>query len=239
VVSTDVPASAAGEAVTHPRPVTDRKESGPKRKPNTRLFAAALVLCLLAGARARADFINWDYSWNPSSSAVLADNPTMGRITLSSASGEAVGNSYIVATNIKTVSTADPSTPATFTNAAYGLGLTILDDASGKTGTLSYNGMFNGTLSDKSAIISNTFTGPQTQSVQLGNHLYTVQIGPFAPPGPPTATISGSISALANVSVKDVPEPSTLVLSGLCLSLCGAGWWWRRARDHSLALALA
>ena len=207
------------------------------RKPNTRLFAAALVLCLLAGARARADFINWDYSWNPSSSAILADNPTLGRITLSSASGEAVGNSYIVATNLRTLSSADPSSPATFTNVAYGLGLTILDEASGQTGTLNFSGTFDGTLSSKSAIISNAFTGPTTQSVQLGDHLYTVQIGPFAPPGPPTATIAGSISALANVAVKDVPEPSTLLLSGLCLSLCGAGWWWRRARSLALELA--
>jgi hypothetical protein len=75
--------------------------------------------------------------------------------------------------------------------------------------------------------------------VQLGDHLYTVQIGPFAPPGPPTANIAGSISALANVSVQDVPEPSTLVLSGLCLALCGAGWWWKRARARGLALDLA
>jgi hypothetical protein len=207
------------------------------RKPNTRLFAAAVALCLFAGARARADFINWDYSWNPSSSAILADNPTLGRITLSSASGEAVGNSYIVATNLRTLSSADPSSLATFTSAAYGLGLTILDEASGQTGTLNFSGTFDGTLSSKSAIISNAFTGPTTQSVQLGDHLYTVQIGPFAPPGPPTATIAGSISALANVAVKDVPEPSTLLLSGLCLSLCGAGWWWRRARSLALDLA--
>src|SRR5262249_40002933 len=161
----------------------------------------ALVLCLLAGARARADFINWDYSWNPSSSAILADNPTMGRITMSSATGEAIGNSFIVATNLRTVSSADPSNPATFTNAAYGLGLTILDDATGQTGTINYSGTFNGTLSSKSALISNTFTGPTTQSVQIGNHLYTVQIGPFGPPGPPTATNAGTISALATVSV--------------------------------------
>jgi hypothetical protein len=205
--------------------------------PNPHRFAAALVLCLLTGARARADFINWDYSWNPSSSAVLADNPTMGRITISSASGEAIGNSFIVATNIRTVSSADPANPATFTNAAYGLSLTILDDASGQTGTINYSGAFNGTLSSKSALISNTFTGPQTLSVQIGNHLYTVQIGPFGPPGPPTATNAGTISALANVSVKDVPEPSTLVLSGLCLSLLGAGWWWKRPRGLALELA--
>jgi LPXTG-motif cell wall-anchored protein len=55
-----------------------------------------------------------------------------------------------------------------------------------------------------------------------------VQIGPFAPPGPPTANLSGSISAY--VTVKEVPEPSTLALAGLCLALGGAGWWWKRTR---------
>jgi hypothetical protein len=208
--------------------------------PTKRLYAVAVAVCLLAGARARADFVSWEYNWTPSATQILADNPTTGSIMLSNEpGGSAVNNTYVVATNIKTASTSDPSTPATFTNKAYGLALTILDDASGKSGTMTFSGAFSGSLTKKSAIIMNSFTGPQTQSITLGNHLYTVQIGPFAPPGPPTANIAGSISALANVSVKDVPEPSTFVLSGLCLSLCGAGWWWRRARGRNLALDLA
>ncbi len=206
----------------------------------TRVFAAALATCLLAGAQARADFVSWSYNWTPSSTAIYADNPPTGRITLThEPGGSAVGDSYIVATNIKTASTADPTSPATFTNKAYSLALTILDDASGKSGTLTFSGTFNGTLSNKSAIIMNTFTGPQTQSIVLGHNVYSVQIGPFAPPGPPTANISGSISALANVKVQQVPEPSTLVLSGMCFAVFGAGWWWRRARARNLALDLA
>jgi hypothetical protein len=208
--------------------------------PAKRLFAIAAAVCLLAGARARADFVSWEYNWTPSATQIMADTPTMGSISLSNEpGGSAVNSSYIVATNIRTASTADPSNPATFTNKAYSLALTILDDSSGKTGTLTFSGTFSGSLSNKNAIIMNNFTGPTTQSLQLGNHQYSVQVGPFAPPGPPTANIAGSISALANVSVKDVPEPSTLVLSGLCLSLLGAGWWWKRARGRGLALDLA
>ena len=208
--------------------------------PAKRLYLTALAVCLLAGAQARAEFVSWDYNWTPSASEIPADNSSLGKITLTNEpGGQAVGDSYIVATNIKTASTADPSNPATFTDKAYALTLAITDDASGKSGAMTFSGVFSGTLSNKSAILMNTFTGPQTQSVQIGNHLYTVQIGPFAPPGPPPSHISGSISALANVTVKDVPEPSTLVLSGLCLGVFGAGWWYRRLRGRSLAVELA
>src|SRR5690348_15844814 len=104
--------------------------------PAKRLYALAVAVCLMAGAQARADFLSWEYNWTPSATDILADNPTMGKITLSNEpGGSAVGNSYIVATNIKTVSSADPSNPAVFTDKAYGLALTIHDDLSNKTGT--------------------------------------------------------------------------------------------------------
>jgi hypothetical protein len=44
---------------------------------------------------------------------------------------------------------------------------------------------------------------------------------------------------MATVTVQDVPEPSTLMLAGLCLGTCGAGWWLRRQRGQALALDLA
>src|SRR5262249_21626958 len=94
-----------------------------------RLYAAAIALCLCAGAQARADFVSWGYNWTPSATEILADNPTAGKILLSNEPGGTVaGNSYIVATNIKTASNADPSSPATFTNKPYSLALVILDE---------------------------------------------------------------------------------------------------------------
>ncbi len=207
---------------------------------STRLFATALALSLFAGTQARADLIDWSYNWMPTATQVFTDDPSMGNITLSNEPGSSTtGDSFIVATNLKTASTSPATKPGTFTDQPYSLTLTIFDEASGKSEGLVFSGKFNGLVSSKSAIIMNEFTTPETQSVQVGSNLYTVKIGPFAPPGPPTATNSGSISALASVTVKEVPEPSTLALAGMCLSVCGAGWWLRRQRARSLALDLA
>jgi hypothetical protein len=88
---------------------------------------------------------------------------------------------FIVATNIKTVSSADNTKPAIFTDAAYHLTLTIFD---GKLAdAMTFTGKFNGTLSKSSAIILGDFVGATTKSLVLGDHMYTVTIGPFAPPG--------------------------------------------------------
>ncbi|HYT93308.1 MAG TPA: PEP-CTERM sorting domain-containing protein [Gemmataceae bacterium] len=216
------------------------------RHPAKRLFAAALALCLFAGGYARAEQIDWTYNWTPSATKITADAPNAAGsyLTLSNqASGSTTGDSFIVASNINTVSDAPPSNPATFSNAGYSLTLAITDakaQAGGDpnpTGSLTFGGQFNGILSSKSAIIMNDFMGSTTQSVAIGDHLYTVKIGPFAPPGPPTAQNSGSISALASVTVTELPEPSTLMLSALCLGLFGAGWWWKRGRQVALNLA--
>jgi hypothetical protein len=205
-----------------------------------RLFAAAIALCLFATAQARADFVDWSYNWTPSSTQIFADDPSMGHILLSNeAPGKATGDTFVVASNLNTFSTAEPRTPATFTDAFYSLTLTITDDATGKTDSLVFTGKLNGVLSKKSAILMNEFTSEIEKSVTIGSNVYTVKIGPFAPPGPPTTNNPGSISALATISVKELPEPSTLALAGVCLSVCGGGWWYRRIRSRNVALNLA
>src|SRR5947209_4636682 len=92
------------------------------------------VLLLLAPA-ARADFIPWQYNWSRSPSVINADAPGTGYITLTDEPLKgAAGNSDIVATNLKTFSTAPTDKPDTFTNAKYSLSLTLIDTNSGKSG---------------------------------------------------------------------------------------------------------
>jgi hypothetical protein len=210
------------------------------------LLGVTLAVLLLASGGARADLVPWSYNWTPSAPTILADSPGTGKILLSNQpAAAAVNSSDIVATNIRTASSATWAAPDHFTNAPYGLALTLTDKASGASGNLTFTGVFNGDLTALSANITNSFTGPQTQVLQLGANTYTVTMGSYTPPPPPGAFNAGAISAYAQVSVQSTgdgggsqaPEPSTLALAGLGLSLSG-GALWRRRRDGRRGPAL-
>ena len=63
---------------------------------------------------------------------------------------------------------------------------------------------------------------------------FTVSLIAYTPPGPPDQSNAGSISAHVSVTTTqtaDLPEPSTMLLSGLGLTfLGGAAWRKRRAK---------
>ncbi len=195
-------------------------------------LTAALVWLLAPPAAARAEFIPWKYNWARSPSVVNADAPGTGFITLTDETlKSAAGDSDIVATNIKVVSTAPVNNPDVYTNASYTLTLFLLDVESNLSGTMAFTGLFNGTASSLSASISNTVTGDTTQELVLGSNRYTVTIGPFTPPGPPGSDNAGAVSATAQVSVEAIhktPEPSTLVLAAVGLPFAGCALWRRR-----------
>jgi hypothetical protein len=209
------------------------------------LFGTALALLLFAGGNARADLIDWSYNWSRSPLAVPADVPGTGGITLTDESSHnAKGSSDIVATNIRTFSSATSAAPDHFTNKAYSLFLSLTDTDSGKSANLTFSGVFNGTVSATSANITSTFTGQTTQMVKLGNNTYTVTLGPYAPPGPPTATNAGTISAHVDVNGGSIgnnhnPEPSALILAGVGASFVGFVSWRKRQRVKRGLLNLA
>jgi hypothetical protein len=185
---------------------------------------AALALVFGFGADARADWIAWTYSWSNSPGYVLADIPAGGgRISLSDvATQTAVGDSDIVATNIRTFSSAPSTNPDTFTAKAYSLNLTLTDSASNQSAQLIFAGVFNGTLTATSANITNTFTSASTQTVVLGDNRYTVTLNAYTPPGPMGSSAAGSIGAHATVLVQSIlsaPEPASLAIAGAAAPL--------------------
>jgi hypothetical protein len=212
-------------------------------------FVAAALVFGLAASTARAGFIPWSYQWEASPPVVLSDSSRLhdiaqpfGAVVLLGQGHpkDASNHSEIVAVSLRTFSLASDGHPAIFTHAGYSLTVHLTDLASHQSGNLTFTGEFNGRLSRKHADIDNKFTGPRTQTLTLGNNLYTVHIGPFAPPGPPSSGGTGAISADVSAHPAGVttPEPSTLFLMSLgALGLSVISWKKRRRVPRGIKLA--
>jgi hypothetical protein len=212
------------------------------------VFITALLSVLGLVATAQADPISWGFDWRPNNPVITANLPGTGGITLTDEpTGTLDGPSDLIVTNITTFSSAQADNPDQVSSGAYSLTLHLTDFASQVTAALNFSGILSGSMSATTAQIANTFTGQTTQSVLLGGNLYTVSLSSFTPPGPPDAAVAGTIAARIDVQAHDepapepvpdpdpvaeTPEPSTLLLAGLGLSVLGGGVWRKRRRNR-------
>jgi len=205
------------------------------------LFASALLF--FAGTSARADQssptpIAWTYNFTPSVNSVAADPPGSGGVSFTNEpTKSAINSSDVVMTNLRDFSTATSDNPDKFSkNGAYSVALVLTDTASGEHATLTFTGKLGGTFSANNSNITNAWTSQATQTLTLGKYNYTVSVGSYTPPGPPSASNAGSISAHVSVVPATIgpppglPEPSALVLSFVGLSLAGTAGWRKRRR---------
>jgi hypothetical protein len=214
---------------------------------------SALALLLLVGAAAQAAPI-FNYNWTPDAEKHYADGfsaPTLDHFVHFSneppkdASVNPVSHqTHVVATNLSNFSSADDNSPDSI-NSDYGLTLMLQNLATGNSHTFHFTGNLNGTFSTGTSNIENAFTAPTSATWTDSNgDVFKVTMDKYTPPGPPSASLEGSIGATV-VYTKgsgtggpphDSPEPSTLVLSFLGLSaLGGRALWGRRNRGGAAA----
>ena len=211
------------------------------------IAAAAGLLCLggtPAWAGPSIPDVNWSYNFTPNQSFVSADSPGTGTVTFTNEpTKNATNSSDVVVTNLRVSSTASPDTPDTLTtNGAWTVSLKLTDASSGASDTMTFSGKLSGTFSSSNANVTNAFTGQTSYTWTAPNgNSYTVSMVGYTPPGPPTASNAGSISAFVQVTpgvhTGSTPEPSALVLSCLGLGFAGLTAW--RKRRRSLAAMLA
>jgi hypothetical protein len=197
------------------------------------LLGSAFILVLCAALDAHAAFIPWSYNWSPGSAFVSATTGT-GRIDTSNEPlGHAVGTTDVVITNLKTESSSPRSNPDVYSNAPFSASMTIVDGLNGLHATVSFAGVFNGKISSGSSDVEFRLTSPRTETVVLGNDMYTITFNRYSPPGPPSAVNTGSMSAhvkVTSAAAASAPEPSSALLACLGATFLGLASWrrWRK-----------
>jgi hypothetical protein len=207
---------------------------------------ASFALLFFAGTTLRADLLPppdlapWTYSVSRDPNLmpggiVASDAPGTGGVSFTQElTKSASGSSDVVLSNLRVFSSATADHPETLVSGGnWGLTLTLTDTTSGQTGNVTFTGKLGGKFSAAESNVTTSFTSAVTQFLTLGSFLYTVTVGPYSPPGPPSATNAGSIAAHvdvtpAGVGVQQVPEPSAMVLSFLGVSFLAASWRKRR-----------
>jgi hypothetical protein len=183
-------------------------------------------------AALRADPIStvptWSYSTagTPSMTQTGASGPS---IVLSGEHGISTGSQNVVAANLYTYSNSPSLTQITPTHVRETIFLR--DIGSGQTGSLTFDATLSGAVTSTGSWLALVPFGATTQVLHLGHYFYTVTVDPFRAPENPS-TFGGSL--VFDVKVHHNPEPSSLVLAGLGMSLVGLRRWRKRLAASSL-----
>jgi hypothetical protein len=222
-------------------------------KSSTRL-PMVLIVGLLCGGAARAEYMDWSYHWSVSPSPVLTSGTGSVTQTLFSY-GSRPGGTRIPVAAVTTTSAAMPNHPDIY-NKNFSLTLHLTDLATHKSGNLTFYGNIRGTLTYDSAHLYQSFRTP-IEHLTLGHHTYWVRLPTYlrlmAPgslvvptyyasvivgnvwhPRPPvvhSVTKSASVMAASIASVPRIsastPEPSGFVLGSLGAVLLSCFALWR------------
>jgi hypothetical protein len=219
----------------------------------TRIVIAVLVALATTASQVHADYLNWTYTANPNvpGIAVNAKSPTGGAtVTLTDFNNPQAGASKIPV--IAYVTSTAATTPVSFGPSSdvpptYKLALKITDSTTHDSGTLNFTGSIAGSLTATTSSLVNTLTPVTSKSLTLDGHTYTVTIrsvalaAPTSPQQDIFATVSVSNASTGgggqnggggHPGVQGVPEPTSLLLAGLSVSLFGLANHWRSLRSR-------
>jgi hypothetical protein len=213
----------------------------------TRLTTLACLLALASvAAPARADMIDFSYSWSMGGSSVYSAGT--GSVAFSLKDGGAAGyqpgpgpTRLEGATTTTTSSAGGDVAPDSY-SAPFALTLHLTDKASGQSGDITFGAMLGGTMTADSSALTVAFDKPPVRQLRLGGRLYSVTIDPSLVHVPaPGSSDPGSIDALVRVTpraaassqpppaVTHAPEPASLLTGAFGAGL-GALAWLRRRR---------
>jgi hypothetical protein len=187
-----------------------------------RLLLMLTALVVLSTGQARAEMIDFGYSWSVMPSSVIAGGT--GTVTLAAAPAgttqatlSALTPALIPGATV-TTSSAATTTPDQF-NTPFSMQLHLTDAASGDSTNLTFAGSLKGSLTATTSTLTSTFQNPVTQIVTVGQNVYTVTIDPALLNLPrPGSTTPAAIDARVSVvsagtgHVQTTPEPSSLLL---------------------------
>jgi hypothetical protein len=215
--------------------------------------SVALVVGMLATSSARAEPI-WSYR-APSNESIKSDGAAAGLTFPNTGYTTWAGDRKVLATSVVAWSLANADSPDAVGRLPYTFAVELLDDASGQAGSVSFGGVLDGAIWKTGASLTNTFTGPTSRTLDLGDHRYTVAVDAFESPLGFGTTKAGSITADVTVTTLGdpadpppapradpqdpegvhTPEPGTIALLGIGVATAGI-WRGRRAgaRPHNL-----
>ncbi|MGH9676431.1 MAG: hypothetical protein ACRD36_04955 [Candidatus Acidiferrum sp.] len=211
---------------------------------SSRLLTAGLAVLLCAVGPARAELIvPFSYNWveiGPIIPAFVHNIP----ISISAGgSGSAVAPTSIVAANLSVLTSTDEPNVDQFTHYTYQLNLSIKDSLSNRCKTLFFSGELNGSANTTSLNLTNVYTRPSEQEVQLGSFFYDILLLPptLAPikDGRTQGSIIAHVSIAPLIPIQNAPEPSALLLLSVTLPVVGAAACMRRFWSKIRCIKLA
>jgi hypothetical protein len=188
------------------------------------ITALAAAIGLLASACvAQAQLFDYTTLFAP---GPITTNQPGSQINIFNASGSNVfadaNGTDIVLANFTTTSNALASNPA-LVNSDYTISVLLAKSAfpgAQSSSPLEFHGHLGGSFSSENANVTNSFNGSGPQTIDLGpdtngvDQVFTIQLGSYVAPGPPSQTLRGAITAHIfgpnSPQVADTPEPGTL-----------------------------